>query len=90
MNLGAIPLHVWSVASRDLERPDWCILDLDPKEAPFAGAIALARAIHGLCETIALPCFAKTSGVDGIHVLVPLGGQWISNSRDARRVARRR
>ncbi len=34
-NLAAIVLHVWSSRLATIERPDWCILDLDPKEAPF-------------------------------------------------------
>jgi bifunctional non-homologous end joining protein LigD len=74
-NMGAIPLHVWSSRVANLARPDWCILDIDPKGAPFAGAVAIARSIRALCEEIALPSFVKTSGSEGIHVLVPLGGQ---------------
>src|SRR6266850_2194442 len=35
INLGTIPLHVWSSRVGSLQRPDWCILDLDPKGAPF-------------------------------------------------------
>ena len=74
-NMGAIPLHVWSSRVATLARPDWCILDIDPKGAPFAGAVAVARAIHALAEEIALPTFVKTSGSEGIHVLVPLAGR---------------
>jgi bifunctional non-homologous end joining protein LigD len=74
-NLGSIPLHVWSSRVGSLERPDWCILDLDPKDAPFAHVVQLARAIHQLCQRIDLPCFAKTSGGSGLHVLIPLAGQ---------------
>ena len=73
-NMGAIPLHVWSSRVASLARPDWCILDIDPKGAPFAGAIAIARTIRALTEEIDLPSFAKTSGSEGIHVLIPLGG----------------
>jgi bifunctional non-homologous end joining protein LigD len=75
VNMGAIPLHVWSSRVASLARPDWCILDIDPKGAPLAGAVAIARAIHALAEEIALPTFVKTSGSEGIHVLVPLGGR---------------
>jgi bifunctional non-homologous end joining protein LigD len=58
-----------------LGRPDWCIVDLDPKEAPFAHVVELARAVHAVCEDIGLPSYCKTTGQKGLHVLVPLGGQ---------------
>jgi bifunctional non-homologous end joining protein LigD len=74
-NMGSIPLHVWSSRVGSLERPDWCILDLDPKGAPFAHVVKVARAIRGLCEEIGLPSFVKTSGQAGLHVLLPLSGQ---------------
>lgn len=72
-NLGSIPLHIWASRVGSLERPDWCILDLDPKGAPFADVVEIARRIHRLCEEIELPSFVKTSGSSGLHVLVPLG-----------------
>ena len=75
VNLGTIPLHVWSSRLARLAHPDWCILDLDPKGAPFAHVVELARALHELGEKIALPTFAKTSGSSGLHVLVPLAGR---------------
>jgi bifunctional non-homologous end joining protein LigD len=74
-NLGSIPLHVWSSRVASPERPDWCILDLDPKGAPFSHVLKIALAIHALCGKIGLPDYIKTSGATGLHVLLPLGGQ---------------
>jgi bifunctional non-homologous end joining protein LigD len=73
--MGAIPLHIWGSRVATLETPDWCILDLDPKEAPFADVVTVARAIRELALEIGLECFIKTSGSTGLHVLVPLGRQ---------------
>jgi bifunctional non-homologous end joining protein LigD len=75
INLGTIPLHLWASRMTAPQHPDWCIVDLDPKTAPFADVITLANAVHDLCEEIGLPSFCKTSGQKGLHVLVPLGGQ---------------
>ena len=74
VNLGAIPFHVWSSRVEAIERPDWCILDLDPKSAPFAHVVRIALAIRELCGEIEIPCFVKTSGGSGLHVLLPMGG----------------
>jgi bifunctional non-homologous end joining protein LigD len=74
-NLGAIPLHVFASRAGALERPDWCVLDLDPKEAPFAHVVRIARALRALCEELELPSHPKTTGQKGLHVLLPLGGQ---------------
>ncbi|HET8540081.1 MAG TPA: DNA ligase D [Anaeromyxobacter sp.] len=74
-NLGAIPIHVLASRAGALERPDWCVVDLDPKEAPFAHVVRLARALRDLCRAVGLPSYPKTTGQKGLHVLVPLGGQ---------------
>lgn len=74
-NMGSIPIHIWSSRTTDLPHPDWCIIDLDPKEAPFSDVLAIALAVHALCDEIGLPHFVKTSGSTGLHILVPLGGQ---------------
>jgi bifunctional non-homologous end joining protein LigD len=75
INLGTIPLHVWASRTTTLDRPDWCVLDLDPKDAPFSDVLRVAHATHALCEDIGLPNYVKTSGSSGLHVLIPLGGQ---------------
>jgi bifunctional non-homologous end joining protein LigD len=75
INLGTIPLHLVSARLARPQNPDWCIVDLDPKTAPFADVVTLAKATHALCEEIGLPDYCKTSGQKGLHVLIPLGGQ---------------
>jgi len=74
-NMASIPLHVWGSRIASLEQPDWCILDLDPKEAPFEHVVTIARATKALCDDLELPSFIKTSGSTGLHVLLPLGRQ---------------
>ena len=74
-NSAAIPLHVWSSRIATINQPDWCILDLDPKEAPFADVVKVALVIRDVCDGIELPTYVKTSGSSGLHVLVPLGHQ---------------
>ncbi len=74
-NMAALLLHVWSSRVATLETPDWCILDLDPKEAPFTDVVTVAKAVRALCDDIGLPTGIKTSGSTGLHVLIPLGRQ---------------
>lgn len=74
-NMGSIPLHIWASRADSLELPDWCIIDLDPKGAPFSDVVKVALSLHKLCERLKLPHYAKTSGSTGIHVLIPLGRQ---------------
>jgi bifunctional non-homologous end joining protein LigD len=75
-NMATIPLHIWASRVESLDHPDWCILDLDPKDAPFENVVEVARAIHKLCKEIELPAYVKTSGSTGLHVLVPLDGRF--------------
>jgi bifunctional non-homologous end joining protein LigD len=74
INSGCIPLHVWSARTTAIEHPDWSIIDLDPKGAPFTHVVAVAKWIHALLQPLDVPHFVKTSGQDGLHILIPLGG----------------
>jgi len=74
-NMGSIPLHIWASRVGSLELPDWCVLDLDPKEAPFSDVIRTATVLRSLCESIEYPSYVKTTGKTGLHVLLPLGRQ---------------
>jgi bifunctional non-homologous end joining protein LigD len=74
-NLGAIPLHIWASRVGSLEQPDYCVIDLDPKEAPFSDVIRTAQALHRICDAIELPNYVKTTGKTGLHIMLPLGRQ---------------
>lgn len=86
VNLGTIPLHLWSSRLGSLDRPDWLVLDLDPKGAPFAAVVRVARRLHRILERLELPGFIKTSGATGLHVLLPLGARY--SHEEARTFAR--
>ncbi|GAC1647357.1 MAG: DNA ligase D [Gemmatimonadaceae bacterium] len=74
-NLGSIPLHLWASRIGSLELPDWCVLDLDPKGAPFSDVVRTAQLLYRVCESIGLSSYVKTTGKTGLHILLPLGRQ---------------
>ena len=74
-NMGSIPIHIWASRAGSLELPDWCVIDLDPKEAPFSDVIRCAQVLHRVCESAGLPNYVKTTGKTGLHILLPLRRQ---------------
>jgi bifunctional non-homologous end joining protein LigD len=72
-NLGAIEFHPWNSRARNLDRPDWVVIDLDPGEGvDFAVICEVALRLKDVIGRAGLECFAKTSGSRGIHVYAPL------------------
>ena len=71
-NAGSIDLHPWLSHRGSLDEPDWTVLDLDPKEAPFSHVVRIARAAGKLLHGIGLKPLLKTSGASGLHIYVPL------------------
>ena len=76
INLGVIPLHLWGSRVPSLEKPDWLILDLDPKGAPFTNVVRVARALARILEDLDVAAVVKTSGATGLHILIPLGARY--------------
>ncbi len=72
INLGSIDLHPWLSRRSNLESPDWTVLDLDPKDAPFTDVVKVARAIKKILDAIGLRGALKTSGSTGLHVFIPI------------------
>ena len=75
-NTGTIPLHLWASRIGALERPDWLVLDLDPKGAPFTDVVKVALALRDILERLELPSYPKTSGATGLHILLPLAARY--------------
>ncbi len=75
-NSAAIPIHCWASRVPSLERPDWLVLDLDPKGAPFTDVVRVALALRRILDDLALPSYVKTSGATGLHILLPLGARY--------------
>ena len=71
-NLGSIDLHPWLSRRATPDSPDWAVIDLDPKEAPFLHVVRIARSVGRVLHAIGLRPLLKTSGKTGLHVYVPL------------------
>jgi bifunctional non-homologous end joining protein LigD len=71
-NLTAFTLHPWGSRVGSLGNPDFMILDLDPKEAPFTRVVRVARELRELLDAIGLRSYPKSTGSSGLHVYVPL------------------
>jgi bifunctional non-homologous end joining protein LigD len=72
VNLGTIEQHPWHSTVKHLDRPDYLMLDLDPKEAPWKNVLDVAMVCKEVLDELGLPAFPKTSGSSGIHVYLPL------------------
>ena len=72
-NMGCIDMNAWYSRADKPERPDFVLFDLDPTpEVGFAGAVEAALLVKVALDAVGLRGYPKTSGADGIHVLVPL------------------
>jgi bifunctional non-homologous end joining protein LigD len=73
VNMGCIDMNTWYSRIDRPERPDWVLFDLDPApDAGFRETVQVARLVRRILDELGLESFAKTSGADGMHVLVPV------------------
>jgi bifunctional non-homologous end joining protein LigD len=73
VNMGCIDMNAWYSRVDRPDRPDFVLFDLDPADdVGFPETVRVAHLIRNLLEAIGLSSYAKTSGSDGIHVLVPI------------------
>ncbi|HZZ99105.1 MAG TPA: DNA primase small subunit domain-containing protein, partial [Candidatus Paceibacterota bacterium] len=75
-NLGCIEINPWHSRVDSLEHPDYCLIDLDPQVKDFDIVVETAQVVHEILEKAGAKSFIKTTGKRGLHVLVPLGGQY--------------
>jgi bifunctional non-homologous end joining protein LigD len=74
VQMHCIDMNCWYSRIDKPERPDFVLFDLDPPEEPdgFALAVRVAHLIREALERLELESYVKTSGADGIHVLLPI------------------
>jgi bifunctional non-homologous end joining protein LigD len=73
VNMGCIDLNTWYSRVDKPDRPDFVLFDLDPSEdVGFKETVEVALLVRQALEAVELESVVKTSGSDGIHVLVPI------------------
>lgn len=90
-NQNAVTLHVWPSRTPRLERPDLCVLDLDPsRDDPRAlGRVMLE--LRAVLDELGHRSWVKTSGSKGFHVVLrlPSRASFDDSSALAHRIAGR-
>ena len=74
-NQNCVTPHVWASRLPDLARPDLCMFDLDPSRDDPNELRRAALAVRDLLAELGLPCWVKTSGSKGFHIVIPLDAQ---------------
>jgi bifunctional non-homologous end joining protein LigD len=73
VQMDVLEVHTWNARVQELERPDRIVFDLDPGPGvAWSRLVDAARKIRMLLEDVDLTSFAKTTGGQGLHVVVPL------------------
>jgi bifunctional non-homologous end joining protein LigD len=74
VQMHCIDMNAWYSRVDKPHRPDFVLFDLDPPEERdgFVQAIRVAHRVREALERLELQSYVKTSGADGIHVLVPI------------------
>jgi bifunctional non-homologous end joining protein LigD len=76
IQLGCIEFNPWNSRTAALDKPDWCVIDLDPEDIAFDQVIETALAVKRVLDELAVPGYPKTSGKTGIHIYIPLGAKY--------------
>jgi bifunctional non-homologous end joining protein LigD len=72
-NMGCIDMNVWYSRVDRPDRPEFVLFDLDPSpDAGFPEVVEVALLIKEVLDALELDGYPKTSGSDGMHVLVPI------------------
>ena len=74
VQMHCIDMNTWYSRVDKPERPDWVLFDLDPPDddGAFALCVRVAHLVREALESLELESWVKTSGADGIHILVPI------------------
>lgn len=75
--MNVIEFHTWNGVKTQIDKPDRMTFDIDPGEGVSWPQIQeAAQLVRAMLEELGLPCFLKTSGGKGLHLVVPLKKQF--------------
>jgi bifunctional non-homologous end joining protein LigD len=72
VQMHCIDMNAWYSRVDKPDRPDFVLFDLDPPDGDFPLAVEAALLVRDALEELDLRSYVKTSGSEGIHVLVPI------------------
>src|SRR5206468_10031740 len=72
VNLGCIDHNPWMSRMDSLQHPDYLLIDLDPYECGYDKIVEAAVLVRGFLEKAELESYPKTTGGDGMYLIVPL------------------
>jgi bifunctional non-homologous end joining protein LigD len=74
VQMHCIDMNAWYSRVDKPDRPDFVLFDLDPpeEEGAFALCVRVAHLVRAALDELGLESYVKTSGADGIHVLLPI------------------
>jgi bifunctional non-homologous end joining protein LigD len=72
VQMHCIDMNAWYSRVDRPDRPDYVLFDLDPPDGEFRLAVRAAQLVREALDGLGLRSYAKTSGSEGIHVLVPI------------------
>ena len=76
-NLGCIEINPWFSRIKKLDKPDYCVIDIDPSDKnTFEQVIEAAQAVKQVLDKAGAESYCKTSGATGLHIYVPLGAKY--------------
>ena len=75
-SLGCIEMNPWFSRVKNLDNPDYCVIDLDPDKNTFDQVIQAALVVKKIFDELKIVSYPKTSGSTGMHIYIPLGGNY--------------
>ena len=72
VQMNCVDMNAWYSRVDKPARPDFVLFDLDPPDGEFALGVKAAHLVRKALDELDLRSYVKTSGSEGIHVLVPI------------------
>ena len=72
VQMNCVDMNAWYSRVDKPARPDFVLFDLDPPDGEFKLGVKAAHLVREALDELELRSYVKTSGSEGIHVLVPI------------------